>query len=172
MKDQIGEWGGGEELTRSETWGRCSHNYTHASQRYLQTGYNRCRCSWCYDKIFEDKEYCLLQMKCMMSASVEIIFCWARLIISVWEKEPKLKETTVNHFALRHYWWIEVCTFSEHSESVKQYARIVWASLISSLEFARYDCLPHRFSLTFQPPLLSVEIKKVISTPVWTCVIF
>ena len=46
MKDQIGEWGGGEELTRSETWGRCSHNYTHASQRYLQTGYNRCRCSW------------------------------------------------------------------------------------------------------------------------------
>ena len=52
-----------------------------------------------------------------------------------------MKETTVNHFALRHYWWIEVYTCSEHSESVKQYARIVWAFLISSLEVARYDCL-------------------------------
>ena len=90
-------------------------------------------------------------MKCMMSASVEIIFYWAWLITSVRENEPKLKETTVNHFALRHYWWIEVYTCSEHSESVKQYARIVWASLISSLEVARYDSLPHRFSPTFQP---------------------
>ena len=51
----------------------------------------------------------------------------------VWENKPNLKETTVNHFALRHYWWIEVYTCSEHSESVKQYARIVRASLISSL---------------------------------------
>ena len=68
MKDQFGGgWGGGEKLTRSGTWGRCSHNYTHASQRYLRIGYNRCRCSWCYDQIFEDKECCLLQMKCMMS---------------------------------------------------------------------------------------------------------
>ena len=46
------------------------------------------------------------------------------------------------------------------SESVKQYARIVWASLISSLEVARYDCLPHRFSQTFQPPQFSIKIKK------------
>ena len=46
-----------------------------------------------------------------------------------------------------------------NSESVKQYTRIVWASLISSLEVARYDCLPHRFSQTFQPPQFSVEIK-------------
>ena len=44
-----------------------------------------------------------------------------------------------------------------HSESVKQYARIVWASLISSLEVSRFDCLSHRFSLTFQPSLFSVE---------------
>ena len=46
------------------------------------------------------------------------------------------------------------------SESVKQYARIVWASLISSLEVARFDCLPHRFSQTFQPPQFSIKIKK------------
>ena len=46
------------------------------------------------------------------------------------------------------------------SESVKQYANIVWASLISSLEVARYDCLPHRFSQTFQPPQFSIKIKK------------
>ena len=75
-----------------------------------------------------------------------------RLIISVWENEPKLKETTVNHFALRHSWWIEVYTCSEHGKSVKLYARTVWASLISSLEVARYECLPHRFSPKFQPP--------------------
>ena len=49
---------------------------------------------------------------------------------------------------------------SENSQSIKQYARIVRASLISSLKVARYDCLPHRFSLTFQPLLFSVTIKK------------
>lgn len=65
-------------------------------------------------------------------------------------------EKTVNYFALRHHWLIEVYT-REHNDSVKQYARIVWGSLISSLEAARYDYLPHRFSLTFQPPLFSVE---------------
>ena len=47
-----------------------------------------------------------------------------------------------------------------NNESVKQYARIVWASLISSLEVARFDCLPHSFSQTFQPPQFSVKIKK------------
>ena len=34
----------------------------------------------------------------------------------------------------------------DNSELVNQDARIVWASLISSLEVARYDCLPHHFS--------------------------
>ena len=69
-------------------------------------------------------------------------------------REIEKKLTTVNYFALiktllvdrRVYTW-------EHCESVKQCARIVWASLKSSLEVARYDCLPQRFSLTFQPPL-------------------
>ena len=144
---QFGGWGGGEE------WGRCSHNYTRASQRYLQPVYPLRRCSWCCDQIFEDRECFLPQMKCMMSASVEIIFYWAWLIISVRVIEPKLKETTVNHFASRHYWWIEVFTWVR----VKQYARIVWASLLSSLEVSGYDCLLHRFSPTFQPPLFSVE---------------
>ena len=37
---------------------------------------------------------------------------------------------------------------------------MLWASLISSLEVARYDCLPHRFFQTFQTPLFSVKIKK------------
>ena len=46
-------------------------------------------------------------MKCMISLSVKITFFWALLIISVWEIEPKTKETTVNYFALRHYWSIE-----------------------------------------------------------------
>ena len=91
-------------------------------------------------------------MKCMTSALVEIIFYWAWLIISVWENEQKLKEKTVNYFALRHHWSIEECT-REHSESGKHYARIVCVSLISTLEVARYDCFPLRFSLTFQPPL-------------------
>ena len=77
------------------------------------------RCSWCCDQIVEDRECFFLQMKCMLSASVEIISYWAWLIISVWKNEPKLKETTVNHFGLRHYRWIEVYTCSEHGKSVK-----------------------------------------------------
>ena len=48
----------------------------------------------------------------------------------------------------------------DNSELVNQDARIVWASLISSLEVARYDCLPHHFSLMFQPLLSRVKIKK------------
>ena len=156
MKDQFGGWGGGEKLTRSGTWGRCSHNYTHASQRYLQTGYNRCHCSRCCDQIFEDKECCLLQMKCMISASVEIIFYWAWLIISVWEKEPKLKETTVNHFALRHYWCIHVQWAQWVSKAIRQ-NRMGFSYIFS---WRRYDCLPHCFSSTFQPPLFSVENLK------------
>ena len=43
------------------------------------------------------------------------------------------------------HWDITGRLRSENSESVKQYARIVWASLTSSLEVARYDCLPNRF---------------------------
>ena len=58
--------------------------------------------------------------------------------------EPKLKETTVNYFGFRHQQWIEEYT-NDNSESVNQDARIVWASHISSLEVARYDCLPHHF---------------------------
>ena len=42
-----------------------------------------------------------------MSASVEIIFFWAWLIILVWENEPKLKETTVKYFEFRHQQSIE-----------------------------------------------------------------
>ena len=102
-----------------------------------------------------------------MSASVEIIFFWAWLIILVWENEPKLKETTVNYFESRHHHSIEEYT-RDNSELVNQDARIVWASLISSLEVARYNCLPHHFFN--QPPLFRVKIKKKsFSTYVWTC---
>ena len=40
---------------------------------------------------------------------------------------------------IKSYW-----AWRENSESVKQYARILWASLTSSLEVARYDYLLHR----------------------------
>ena len=98
-------------------------------------------------KFYEDREFFLLQRKCMMSALIEIIFYWTWVIILVWENEPKLKETTVY-------------TCSENSESLKRCGRIVWASLISALEVARWEYLPHCFSPTFQPPLFSVEKKK------------
>ena len=57
-----------------------------------------------------------------------------------WEHEPKLKETTANYFVSRYHWSIGVYA-CEHSVSVKQYTRIVRASLtgISSLEVVRYD---------------------------------
>ena len=68
-----------------------------------------------------------------------------------------MKETPVNYFEFRHQQSVEECT-RDNSELVNQDARIVWASPISSLEVARYDCLPH-FSLTFQP-LIRVKIKR------------
>ena len=67
-----------------------------------------------------------------MSVSVEIIFFWARLIILVWGSEPKLKETTVNYFEFGHQQSNEEYK-RDTSELVNQDARIVWASLISSL---------------------------------------
>ena len=60
----------------------------------------------------------------------------------VWEDETKLKETTVNHFESGHHQSIEEYT-GDNSELVNQDARIVWASLISSVEVSRYDCLFH-----------------------------
>ena len=38
----VGRWGRIDEVW---TWGRCSHNYTHATQRYPQTAYDFRRCS-------------------------------------------------------------------------------------------------------------------------------
>ena len=67
------------------------------------------------------------------------------MIILVWENELKLKETTVNYFEFGHQQSNEEYR-RDTSELVNQDARIVWASLISSLEVARYDCLPHHFS--------------------------
>ena len=95
---------------------------------------------WCDEQIFEYRESFLLQRKCAMLASVEIIFFWAWLIILVWENEPKLKETTVNYFESRHHQSIEEYT-RDNSELVNQDARIVWASLLSSLEVSRYEYL-------------------------------
>ena len=115
---------------------------THASQRYLQAAEDLRCSSWCFEQILGDIESILLQKKCAMSASVEIIFFWAWLIILVWENEPKLKETTVNYFEFRHHQSIEEYT-RDNSELVNQDARIVWASLISSVEVSRYDCLFH-----------------------------
>ena len=72
------EWGGEEQLTKSGTWGRCSHNLQGDQHAWDP----RC-CSLCFEQIFEDRECFLLQMKCMMSGSFTIIFYWAWLIIAV-----------------------------------------------------------------------------------------
>ena len=71
-------------------------------------------------------------------------------------KWAKIEETTANYFEFRHQQSIEV-RIRDSSELV---VNSKWASLISSLEVARYECLPHHFSLTFQPPLFRVKIKK------------
>ena len=105
---------------------------THVSQRYLQAAEDLRCCFWCFKQIFEDRESFLLQRKCAMSVSVEIIFFWARLIILVWGKWAKLKETTVNYFEFGHQQSNEEYK-RDTSELVNQDARIIWASLISSL---------------------------------------
>ena len=55
-----------------------------------------------------------------------------------------MKETTVKYFEFGHQQSNEEYR-RDTSELVNQDARIVWASLISSLEVARYDCLRHNF---------------------------
>ena len=63
-------------------------------------------------------------------------------MILVWENEPKLKETAINYFESRHHQTSSIEEYTrDNSELVNQDARIVWASLISSLEVSRYDCL-------------------------------
>ena len=124
----------------------CKAINTHASQRYLQTAEDPRYCSWCFEQILKDWECFHFQMQCMLSILVEIIFYCAWLIIMVWVNKPKSKETTGKYFALRHHRSIEECT-RENSESVKQYTKIVLASLRSSLEVARYDCLPQNVFL-------------------------
>ena len=140
MGREGGNWWGLEPGDNAlTTWDK-----THASQRYLQAAENlRCSC-WCFKLIFKDRKSFLQKKKSAMSASVEIIFFWAWLVILIWENEPKLKETTVNYFEFRHHQSIEEYT-SDNSELVNKDARILWASLISSLEIARYDFLPHHF---------------------------
>ena len=140
MKDQIGEWGGGEELTRSETWGRCSHNYTHASQRYLQTGYNQLSLFLMLWQNFRRQR--------ILSSSDEVHdvgISWNYILLSATYnfglgKGAKIERNDSKPLCVKTLlvdWGVYTC--SEHSESVKQYARIVWAFLISSLEVARYD---------------------------------
>ena len=71
-----------------------------------------------------------------------------------------MKETTVNYFEFRLHWSIEEYT-RDNSELVNQDARIVWASLLSSLEVSRYDCLFHDCSLPGNTRRL-LEVLSVI----------
>ena len=105
-----------------------------------------------------------------MSASVEVIFFWAWLIILVWENEPKLKETTVNYLEFRHHQSDEEYA-RDDGELVNQDARIVWASLKSPLEVARYDCLPHHFFPNFSTSSVSRKNLKEKSFSVFEPVI-
>ena len=142
----------------------CKGINTHASQRYLQAAKDLCCCSWCFEQIFEDRESFLLQGKCAMSASIGIIPLWAWLIILVYENELKLKETTLNYFEFRHHPSIEEYR-SDNSELINQDARIVWASLISPLEVARYDCLLNCFSPSVSTSsVLNLLEGRVVST--------
>ena len=105
---------------------------------------------------------------CDVSISWKYIL-WPWLIILVWENEPKFKQTTVNYSEFRDQQSIEEYT-RDNSELVNQDAKIVWASLISSLEVARYNCLPQHFS----PSVLASSVsrknqKNSFSTRVWTC---
>ena len=111
-------------------------------------------------KFWEDWECFIFQIQCMVSVLVEIIFYCAWLIILVWVNEPKPKETTVKYFALRHHRSIEECT-RENGESLKQYTRIVLATEIFSWSCQVWLPAP-KFSLTYQPPLIGVKIKRKV----------
>ena len=66
----------------------------------------------------------------------------------------------VNYSEFRHHQSIEEYT-RDNSELVNQDARIVWASLLSSLEVSRFDCLFHDYPLAGNTRRL-LEILSVI----------
>ena len=143
LRDQSGGWRGKGRV--DEVWNLGTTFSQLAIKRMLVSGIFKQLRTFVVvpdEQIFEDIEPFLLQRKGAMSASVEILFFWAWLIILVWENEPKLKETTVNYFESGHHQSFEEYT-RDNSELVNQDARIVWASLTSSLDVSRYDCLFH-----------------------------
>ena len=117
LRDLSGGWGGKGrigEVWNLGTFSQLAIKRMLVSDIFLRLTKDLRCCSWCFEQIFEDGESFLLQRKC----------------------------ATVNYFEFRHHPLIEEFT-SDNSELVNQDARIVWASLISPLEVARYDCLPH-----------------------------
>ena len=85
----------------------------------------------------------------MLSSSDEVhnvSISWNYILLSVtynfgWGKGAKIERNDSKPLCVKTLGDWGVYTCSEHSESVKQFARIVWAFLVSSLEVARYDCL-------------------------------
>ena len=106
----------------------------------------------------------VLQMKCVISASVKIVFYWARLVIWFGKMWQNWKTRPVNYFALRHHKSIEENT-CENTESLKQYMGV---SYIFPSSYEVWLLAPP-LALIFQPSLISVEIwkEKSFSTPVW-----
>ena len=79
-----------------------------------------------------------------------MLYFWMRRLLAFYDHGKDKAKIRYDHSAFQEPASIGTGGLRcKRSESVKQYARIVWASLISSLEVARYDCLPHRFSPTF-----------------------
>ena len=128
--------------TRSGTWGRCSQN-THASQLYLQTTDELFLMFWANirwlgilsssDEVYDDSislNYILLSVNCNLGW--EMGHNWAKIERND-GKQLCIQTSLVD--------W-SICTWAQWS--IEQHARIVWASLISSIAVGRYDCLPHR----------------------------
>ena len=145
MGREGGNWWGLEPGDNAlTTWDK-----THASQWYLQAAENLCCSSWCFKLIFKDRKSFLLQKKSAMSASVEIIFFWAWLVILIWENEPKLKETTVNYFEFRH------------QQSTRVYT---WYQWISKSRRQNHMDFSYIFSWSFQVWLLATSFFPNVST--------
>ena len=104
IRDQFGGWGGGERI--DEVWNLGTAN---TSQRYLQIAVDLRCSSWCLEQIFEDRECFHLQVKCMMSASVEIVLYWAWLKKFRFMKWAKIERNDGKLLYVKaSYWSIEM----------------------------------------------------------------
>ena len=138
-----------------DTFKTCNVVNKHANQRYFQEAEDLRWGSWCFEQIFEQGMFSSSDVVYDVSISWNYILLCLNDNFRLKKNGAKIERNDGKQLRAktwpvdwRVYTWEQwVCKTIGQNRT----------STISSLEVARYDCLLHRFSLTSQPPLISVE---------------